>query len=375
MTIRHHHTLKHAKTFILGLTLSLSTISYAQTSCTAFFNRTSISSYNEILDQMKKDPYPVYKLPIQPITLFRTIAKHMLPEFFVGKRSVEILQDKRDYREVGLPKPIHPMGVGFEGVLQMKKSRWSGSFRGGTFPVLVRASISQGNPFKNQTSGKAQPRSTAFAIKIFKDSDLTAPQKTANIVFQNDLNGQVNSDGSAIDWTQADQTNQPPLNILKIRHFYEVMTLLGVAKAAIKTKSDHTTRFPYVNPVLRPVHSMAELGETDPNQVQTPVWLMLRPSKEMIVVREDDFRNELTETAKKNGQLIYDLYAADSLDSSGQKEWESVGQLVLKSALLSRGVDQNVLFPHDTIRSSFTGKEIQTPSVPKKEILLPTNNP
>ena len=143
------------------------------------------SSYTEVLKVMQQDPYDPSHLPVQPITLFRKVGKSLIPSFNVAKRSREILQDTRDYRIIGEPKPIHPMGVGFEGVLSLRPTRWSGAFAGGNFPVLARASISQGNPFRyDPNTGKPQTRTSALALKIFPTNQLDALQKTAQVVFK-----------------------------------------------------------------------------------------------------------------------------------------------------------------------------------------------
>jgi hypothetical protein len=331
-----------------------------------------LSSYNEVLSQMERNPYNLGNLPLIPITLFRAIAKRLIPDFYVARRSQEILNEGQEFRKVGMPKPIHPMGVGFEGVLEMNpSSKWSGAFAGGKFPVLARASISQGNPLKIQVQSwlrrlfdrpaKVQPRSTALAIKVYFNPDKGLAQKPANVVFQNDLNGAVGADGHAINWTSAEMTNQPGFNALKIRHFYEVMTLLGVARGSLRTATDRLAKFPYINPLLRPVHSLSELGVKSAADVHPPVWVMVRPSKDMETVVSDDFRQEIYQTAQKNGAITYDFYAADQLDARGQKVWERVGTLRLERPILSQGVDQNLLMPHDTLKSTVTGNALQMP--------------
>ena len=184
--------------------------------------------------------------------------------FIVARRSREILKDKRDYRAVGMNKPIHPMGVGLTGTLSMQKSRWSGLFRGGTFPIIARASISQGNPFKFKSNGESQVRSTAMAIKVFSSLDPNAKVQTANAVFQNNLNGLLGRDGQPLNFLESPQTNQPGLHFSKIKHAYEIETLLGVAYGSIVSPRDHMSRIPFINPQIRPVHSWAEMGKPIP---------------------------------------------------------------------------------------------------------------
>ncbi len=343
-------------------------------SCNALFAPVGLSqpsSYNQVLAQMKKEPYDYDHLPVQPITLFRMFGKSLLPRFNVATRSREILNDKRDFREVGEPKPIHPMGVGFEGRLKMLPSRWSGVFSGGEYPVLARASISQGNPYKSTASGQPQTRTAAIAIKIYGEANTDKPQPTANIVFNNDLNGILSSDGSPIDWTSVAMTNQPTFNALKIRKAYEVLTLIGVAYGSLTTQLDRLRNLPFINPLLRPVHSMSELGVKSAKDIRTPVWVMLKPSRDMKRVVGDDFRQELVETTKANGALIYDFFASDKLDALSHRVWEKVGELTLVNPMLSRGVDQNILFPHDSLKSAVTGLPLSMPIPDKNNIPLP----
>lgn len=88
-------------------------------------------AYNEVLEVMRREPYDRAQLPVIEPRMFKWIGKHF--SFFVGKRSREVLNDSSDVRQVGIEKPIHPMGVGFEAKVRMKPSRWSGVFAGGEF--------------------------------------------------------------------------------------------------------------------------------------------------------------------------------------------------------------------------------------------------
>ncbi len=151
--------------------------------------------------------------------------------------------------------------------------------------------------------------------------------------------------------------------------FAVLMTLIGVAQGSFSNPRDMIKTFPYINPQLRPVHGMSEFGVVDARDVRTPVWVMIRPSKEMVTVLHDDFRRELYETAQQ-GELTYEFYAADSVSAQGEKLWERVGTIHLNRAILSRGVDQNLLFAHDTLASQVTGKTIEIP-IPVTEASVP----
>lgn len=318
------------------------------------------SSYNEVLAAMERAPYDEKNLPVIPIQMWKFIGKQM--SFFVGKRSKEILNDTRDVRAEPMEKPIHPMGVGLVGVLRMHPSSWSGVFAGGEFPVLARASISQGNPYKTLPDGTPQKRSTALALKIFNTKDPNQKVKTANPVFQNDLNGKIGNDGkSALNYLESAQTNQPNLDFTKIRKSYEFLTLLGVAFGSFSTPSDRMAKFPYINPQIRPVHSMAELGVRHPSDVKTPTWIQIKPRLKESPVEHSDFRLEMTETLERDSQIVYDISVSDVRDDAGNIQWVPVGELVFNRAILSEGVDKNILFSHDKLNSDFTGEKFKIP--------------
>lgn len=125
---------------------------------------------------MKRDPYEVGRAPTIPLQMFRFF-KDRLVDFFVGRRSTEILTRGADYRQVGMNKPIHPMGIGVEGKMVFHQTKYSGAFSGGEFPLLGRLSISQGNPkkYKKRTwleslmkrPARRETRSVAAGFKLF----------------------------------------------------------------------------------------------------------------------------------------------------------------------------------------------------------------
>ncbi len=320
----------------------------------------SYSSYNKIVEVMSGRLYDETNLPVIPLQMFKWIGQKL--QFFVATRSLEILRDKSDYREIGMSKPIHPMGVGLFGSIKMFETRWTGIFRGGQFPIVARASISQGNPFKYDSKNKMQVRSTAMAIKIFSSQFPHIEGPTANAVFQNNLNGLLGKDNKPLNFLESVQTNQPDLDVAKIDEVYQVQTLLGVAYGSIVNSKDHTSKVPFINPQIRPVHSWAEMGETDPSRVRTPTWVKIVPKLSRVPIDENDFRLEITKTLKQDGFLHYDLFASDIQDGLGNIKWVQVGVITFQSAILSENVDKNLLFPHDSLNSLWTGEKFKIPT-------------
>ncbi len=253
------------------------------------------------------------------------------------------------------------MGVGLVGRIKIFPTPWSGVFRGVDFPVIARASIIQGQPLKIDASGAVQKRSTAMAIKIFPSLDPKVPVKTLNAVFQNDLNGLKQADGRALDFLASPQTNHPSLDFSKISESYEWLTLIGVALGSIKTPRDRMARVPFINPQIRPVHSLAEWNEGDARAVKLPTWIQIRPRRSGNPVDRADFRAEIVDTLKQDGVIVYDLFAGSERDSLGRVQWRAIGELVFNEALATRAVDQNLLFPHDRLNSDFTGVDLTIP--------------
>ena len=317
------------------------------------------SSLAELVDIMNEGPYSIDQLPIIPLNLTRFGPSN----FLVRDRSADILVNKRDYRWVGQPKPIHPMGIGLIGTLETGATRWSGIFSGGRFLVAARASISQANPYKIDKNERPQERSTAFAIKIFDTMNPPQRVKTANAVFQNDLIGLLNKEGQAISFLDSIQTNHPPLNFLKVRRMDQIITLVGLGLATIKNKLERVSQkgsFPF-NPQIRPVHSWAELGVLDPQGVKVPTWVQLVPRVPNGPIERSDFRREIYDTLRVDGLIRYDLYAADAVNSKGQKNWEYAGTFEFKKAIVSSSVDTRLLFPHDTFNSPYTKAPFKIP--------------
>lgn len=304
---------------------------------------------------MSLNPYDLNQaLPLIPLQMWKMVAGRLT--FFVGHRSREILEDRRDFRNEGQNKPIHPMGVGLVGFMKTYETPWTGAFANKIYPVLARASLSQGNPYKLDEHGRMQSRSTAMAIKVFNTWDLDQRVLTGNAVFQNDLNGLLGQDGQPLNFLESTQTNQPNIDFTKIRYSYEVLTLLGVAFGSLSTPKDKMAKFPFINPQLRPPHSLGELGVENLNQVNTPTWIKIVPRLTSSPVEESDFRLEIFKTLKRDRVLNFDLYASDYQDDLGRIQWVAIGELTFHQAILSEGVDRHLLFPHDPLNSALTNK-------------------
>jgi hypothetical protein len=109
-------------------------------------------------------------------------------------------------------------------------------------------------------------------------------------------------------------------------------------------------------------HPTANFGETDPEAVNTPVWLDFRPSaSNPPIVMRDDFRKEFYESLQQ-GTYSYEIWAANSVDlATGEKNWELVGRFDVEQAFLpSVEADMGTIIPHADVthRNYFTGESI-----------------
>ena len=88
---------------IIAIVPILSVNSIAAPLCSEVFHFSSdkngqdLASYNEVLEIMNYKPYNKEQLPIIPLQMWKWFGKTL--SFFVGKRSFEILQDKKINQE------------------------------------------------------------------------------------------------------------------------------------------------------------------------------------------------------------------------------------------------------------------------------------
>ena len=334
---------------------------------------TPIASYNEVRAALQSDPYDYANLPTIPIVNFSLDAWRAGADVFT--RSIQILIERHVLLEVPRPKPIHPMGLGIAGTLEFYPGQtdYSGVFRGGSFPVLGRFSISQGNPGRTELRREhlgvvgpiqeiPQVRSTTMGLLVF-DPKLEAHQISpiVSLVLQDDLNGKLASDGESPFVLEQTILNKPEFDPSKLTdrelaRLYHFGTLAGVFVGARSSFLERVgedpngveeTRFG-VNALLRPPHGFANFGETDPDQIKSPVWMKFVPRGLNLHRRLDDFRKEVFETIRDGGPVIYDVFAGhEFVRATGEIRYQHVGEFRMEEAFApSKGADQRVIIPH-----------------------------
>ena len=345
---------------------------------------TPIDSYDNVLAEMIADPYDYNNLPTIPIVNFN----FRTGEYEVGIRSRDILKERHIVREVRKRKPIHPMGIPVEGKMVFyKNDKYSGVFKGGTFPIQSRFSISQGNPlrFEKRTGrqirrglpAKPQVRSVTMGILLF-DPNVPKDEKSpvVSMVLQNDLNGKINAETGEADYFLEEPLFNKPVFDPKLLlpptgKLYHWGTLSGVFFGALQNQFEKTDADGQgvesttlgVDPLLRPVHGLANFGETDPSKIKPPVWVKFVPREDNpAIVRMDDFRKEIYESISQNGARTWDIYVSDTVNmNTGEVLWEKAGYFEVDTVHLpSDGSDRGITVPHaDTTNINYaTGKSI-----------------
>ncbi|NQY99341.1 MAG: hypothetical protein HRT45_01570 [Bdellovibrionales bacterium] len=345
-----------------------------------------IHSYDDVLRALIAEPYDYNNLPIHKIVNF----DFSTYEFHVGNRSRDILHERHVILPFNRPKPIHAMGLPVRGRMVFfgnSSQNYSGVFRGGTFSTLGRFSISQDNPFRfeqrtarqirrNQPASP-QVRSVTMGLVLF-DPDVPNHEASplVSLVLQNDLNGKLNAETGMADYFLEENVLNKPvfspgLLLPPTGRIYHWGTLAGVFFGAVQSDFEDVegadgqgveSATLGVDPLLRPPHGLANFGETDPADVNTPVWLDFRPSPDNPpIVKRDDFRHEVYESLQQ-GAYVYEIWAANTISMpSGEKNWEHVGNYIVDEAYLpSLGSDQGTIIPHADVtnRNYFTGKSI-----------------
>ena len=97
------------------------------------------------------------------------------------------------------------------------------------------------------------------------------------------------------------------------------------------------------------------------------MWVKIEPILSGPVIDQNDFRLEIIETLKRDGKIVYQVFAADQQDSAGRIQWEPVGTVTFHQYRVSSGVDQNLLFAHDSLNSKMTGQKFSIPK-PSKQL-------
>jgi hypothetical protein len=283
------------------------------------------STFNEVRDQVFSDPYTT--LPTHEITLssyYDTVQNLLL---HACRRALTEEHDIVDHFQ----RLVHPVGVALTGKWQITEDLpYTGLFRKGTEALLlVRCSVLLYKTLQGEYRG------FAFAGKIFPTLDPDERVKTVDFFTIDVLAGTLTK-----YFTSVELSNEAPLGFNS-----DVLKLFWVVTATFATFIRANW-----NPVYRPVYPLSEYGLGPGETAATPRWLMVKGWGGCGQVDTPDFRDELRVEGYKDQKLIFDVHVADKKLSTGGRDYQRIGRIVLDESVTSDSCDHRLKFRHPPLK-------------------------
>jgi hypothetical protein len=284
------------------------------------------SSFNGVWDILTESPYS--NLPQKKVTFgsFFSRGVNLLQQS--SKRTVSNQNDILPY----FNKLLHPNGVCLSGEWNIQKeNEYSGFFKKGSKGLIIaRASTT----LSNTRAGSY--RGFGLAGKIFPTNNQNSTVKTANFFLIDNLVGTY-----AKNFTRVDLTNQPGL----FPPFsFSIPFLIPVGIAASKALSAAD-----INPGIRQVYSISQLGEHLSSNIKTPKWMKFSGVKNETISNQKDFREELREHILISNKLTFKISVASKTDETGKK-WKDIGEVIFRDTIASEGCDHRLHFHHNKFK-------------------------
>jgi hypothetical protein len=224
-------------------------------------------------------------------------------------------------------KLVHANGVCLTGTWNITEaSPYTGYFAQGTTGLLIaRASVA----LSDTTRGNY--RGFGFAGKLYPTEDTNAgPLQTANFFLVDDLVGTMTD-----HYTDAAMTNSPALTIHPSEALY--LSTVGAAATQAFKAAD-------INPMVRQVYPIAELGLADPTTLKSPTYMKIQGAPGP---RSDaaDFRDELA-IGNYGGHLVFDISVSED-----KTNWQQIGFIDFTESMASDSCDHRLHFSHPKYRT------------------------
>ncbi len=297
-----------------------------------------------------EQPLPVYAVTLGRI--LRGVVPGCLPWQFkaAAMRAVESKADMRwgeDGR--GFRRLLHPNSICLFGrwIIDGENS-YSGYFRQGSEALIVaRYSTCCTETRRGYT------RSLSLVGKLYPttDTDHVDPLETANFITQEDIGGERTQ-----YINDAELRNAP--NVTPWRRGWGTPILLI---------SGLLFKFVNVEPAIRQLHTIAELGKPPDEQTRTPEFMQLTVSDEQPYVQGGalDFRDEILEHLDEGGQSCRDdrklVFNVDVTDHGTRRgvlaqrwqfdDWQRIGRIEFTEAVASYNGDFVIHFSHPNWRT------------------------
>jgi hypothetical protein len=273
------------------------------------------SSFAEVWDQVKSDPYP---LPANRVTL---------ASFFAGMRYQLLRSGRRtiaDQRDI-LPqfnKLIRPNGIALAGTWTItEESPYTGFFaRGAKGLIIARASVAFGR------TERGSYRSFGMAGKLFPTVDRDKRTATANFFVIDDNGGTLTP-----SYLDAELLTHAKLSINRgsLAHL-PLLIAITVAQRIADTHSE-----------VRQLYPIARAGGVDAEDARAPELMMIRADT-AARAGAPDFRDELRVALYDGKVLPFGIFVRDD----ARHAWQRLGRIEFTDDVVSNSCDHRLHFSH-----------------------------
>lgn len=305
------------------------------------------SSYESVWNKLSEEQYSVFPHHrIVSAGTLKSVASVLMNA---------TLDNRNDFRPRRV-KLVHANGICLSGKWEIEsETPYSGYFQKGSQAlVIARASVTQDYVDLHEY------RAFGLAVKLFPTLDAREDVYTSNLFSVDTIEGQKN-----LHFVDSMMTNQiPDFDFLNIKALVRLATRLPFLVTFNNMSKDADTGPENRNPLLRRTLQVASAGiskefsavkmqERLPSykdlsqqgQIKEPTWLAFKPMNVSIRSRESDFRNEIIDVVRKNGEFKYSVMAADE-KINNQKVWSKIGTITFKEVVASLPCDQDLHFHH-----------------------------
>lgn len=274
------------------------------------------STPNEVWDQVTSDSYD--QLVTQTVT-----AKKLGSKIFSrAKNTIEQKDDLIPY----FNKVLHSNGICLLGKWNITEANpYSGYFKRGSKAVVIARASTTLSGVK-----RGEKRGFGMALKIFPTDELNSKirMKTANLFTIDTLAGNDIS-----HFLKSKMTNLPNMGI--------------TFNAALAALVGPAFLLADINPFIRQVYEVSELGVNNPKKAITPKYFRISGSDEMILSDKVDFREELIESLRINNGIVFNIEIRSSLTDP----FEKIGKAQFSEIVASESCDHRLHFHHPKFRS------------------------
>ncbi|OUR99772.1 hypothetical protein A9Q84_01730 [Halobacteriovorax marinus] len=233
-------------------------------------------------------------------------------------------------------KLVHPNGTCLLGEWKIDEDNiYTGYFKKGSQGLIVsRASVALSD------TKRGKRRSFGLAGKIYPTTDINHSEnlETANFFTMDDLGGT-----KIKKFSLTKLTNEPELSV-SLGAIFLIRMARFVSKAF--TNADN-------NPGLRQLWQISSLGLKDGEAQLTPMWMRLSAVKGFEYNSEKDFRNEIAENIKRNGDMTFSIEVAGTMNAGSEqvKSFTKIGTIKYTEISASEGCDHRLHFNHPKLRA------------------------